>query len=355
MKHLLKYLISLLITSTAIAQCDYLEEVVVDSPAYTIETQFQAIFFKPSTNNLYYTAEAFPFNDSIAVPVTSPSWLTNDIHPNYHFGFDLGLRGIIHSRNSSLCADWKHFHSRASASLTATGNNMVGPFSSIGPDASPYKIAMGCVSFNFNEANVRYGQFINFGSYLQTNLFAGISIAKIKQCLTTNYSNPSEDVSRITQVPSSFIGAGPQCGLDFNYNIVKGFNLTGQTTIALLMGRMKNHTTFYSFSPLIVDAGDPEPNVQNTCVDNRTQMVPSFEEILGLGYSFSFREHYMIKISAGYDIKVFINAIQSSDLSSGVTDVTPDDNTVGVFARTFARTLGNFSLGGPYVAFNVAF
>jgi len=125
--------------------------------------------------------------------------------------------------------------------------------------------------------------------------------------------------------------------------------------MALLFGPAKNYTTYSSLSPLITTADNPSPNMQATCVENRAQMVPSFEESLGFAYSFTVRDRQTIRFEVGYRAKVFISAIQSTDLSSGVTDVTPDDNTVGVFARTFARTLGNFSLGGPYIAFNIAF
>jgi|GEM_PF-5268287 len=62
----------------------------------------------------------------------------------------------------------------------------------------------------------------------------------------------------------------------------------------------------------------------------------------------------MAQIEFGWETKVLINAIQSNDMSSEVIDVTPQANTVGVFARTFHRTLGNFSFGAPYLALEVA-
>jgi hypothetical protein len=355
LKNFYNFIFLLIITSISTLQANYTESVIVDSPDYTVETQFQAIFFKPTTNNLYYAAEAFPFNTSIASPILSPNWQIFDLHPKYHFGFDLGIRGIIHSRSTTFAINLVHFSSHTSSCQTAVGNNMVGPFSSIGPDASPYKTAQGDVKFTFNEFTINCGQLVNFGEFLQTNLFAGISVDQIKQCLYTNYANTTESVSRATTVPSSFIGAGPQCGLDFNYNIVRRFNFAGHLAMALLLGPTKNHTIYSSSSPLITAAENPSPNIQSTCVENRAQMVPSFDESLGFAYSFTVHDRQIIRFEVGYRAKVFINAIQSTDLSSGVTDVTPDDNTVGVFARTFARTLGNFSLGGPYIAFDIAF
>jgi hypothetical protein len=357
-----KYILSLILISHIIGiqakernnRCSDADNVFVDSPCFTLDTQFRALFLQPSTNNLYYAAEAFPFNTALATPAASPRWQIFDLHPNYHFGFDLGLCGVFHSRNNSLAVNWEHFNSCTAASQTVGTNDMIGPFSSIGPDATPYKQAQGHVTFHFDEVNVRYGQYVNLGVCVELDAFAGVSIARIKQCLTTIYSDAG-GISRTTVVPSSFIGAGPQGGLDFAYTIVEGLNLTGQFTAALLVGTAKNHTNFASTSPILASIGNPSPNLQSTCVNKRIQMIPSFGERLGLAYFYSFCDHYMAKIEVGYEAKIFLNAIQSNDLSSGVIDITPQANEVGVFARTFARTLGNFSLGGPYIAFNMAF
>jgi len=57
----------------------------------------------------------------------------------------------------------------------------------------------------------------------------------------------------------------------------------------------------------------------------------------------------------GFEAKMFLNALQSTNLASGVIDVAPYGNTVGVFARTFEPTISAFSPSGPYLAFNISF
>lgn len=359
MNHSLNYSIALMIFfgvcvySNTQEEC-YIDDVTIGCPAYIIEGQFKALFLKPSTNNLYYAAEAFPFNNTIATPGVAPRWAIYDLHPDYHFGFDLGLRTTFPSQCTNLSIHWEHFKSCTSASHAAGTNNMMGPLSSIGPDAEEYKQARGQVKFNFNEVNITYGQAVDFGTHMHSNFFAGLSFARIKQCLSTFYAG-ADTVSRTTLVPSSFTGAGPQCGVDFSYTITNNFCFSGQLAAALLVGPAKNHTTWASTSPILANLGDPSPNLQSTCVENRHQMVPSFTEQLGFTYCRSFCESYLAKLEFGYQAKIFLNAIQSTDLSSGVIDVTPYDNTVGVFARTFARTLGNFALSGPYIGFDIAY
>jgi len=338
-------------------ECCDVGDIVVGCPDYTVDTQFRALFLKPSTNNLYYAAEAFPLKNGIAVPLASPNWQIFDLHPTYHFGFDLGLHAIIHSRRSGVFANWEHFSSTTHSSHSALLglDAMVGPLSSIGPDSAPYEDAFGEVTFHFNEFNIRYGQYIDLGEYLQTVISAGVSVAQVKQDLITIYATPSASVSRTTFDPSSFTGAGPLLSFDFAYTIGHGFKIAGQTMAALLMGTAKNRTIYSSAAPLITQLGNPYPNVQNTCVENRIQMIPSFTERLGFMYYYHFCDDRHASIEVGFEAKILLNVIQSTDLSSGVIDILPTANEAGVFARTFARTLGNFSLGGPYIAFDIAF
>lgn len=364
MKSILKCSLLLLVAcATAIHarnQCYETGTVITDSPEYTFDTQFRALFFKPGGTNLYYAAEAFPFNNAIATPPVSPHWQIYDLHPKYRFAFEIGFRAICHARNSSLYANWQHFKSTTCVvtpviSTELYPNPMMGPFSSIGPDAADYNIeARGRVIFNFNEANIRYGQYVEFGDYLETNFFAGVSFADIKQCIQSTYIGTG-DISQVITVPTSFIGAGPQLGVDFFYNFFNGFNFAGQLTAALLGGVSKNHTQYASSSPLLVSGGDPSPNIQSTSVQNRTQLIPALSERLGLAYFLPFCDHYMAKLEVGFETKIFISALQSTNLGSGVIDVPVYDNTVGVFARTFERTSSNFTLMGPYIAFNMAF
>ncbi len=68
MKKILKYalLCSLfpIIGLSGIEQYDNNDSVSHD-PRYTFNTEIKVLFLKPSTNNLYFTAEAFPLNEAL--------------------------------------------------------------------------------------------------------------------------------------------------------------------------------------------------------------------------------------------------------------------------------------------------
>lgn len=326
-------------------------QVVTASPCYTLNTFISALFLKPSSSNLHYAVEAIP------LPAPSPNWNVFDICQKYHAAFDVGVGVILHQTDTALTLNWERYRSSNSAAVNVSSDNMIGPFFEIGPDALPYKEAAGRVSFSFDEVNLDYGKLVHFGEDLHARLFGGISFVSIKQNRCSIFSNEDHTIVRNIGVPSSFKGAGPQFGVEGSYCIIDELHLTGKALVSLLAGRIKNNTTYTSFSPALTtpEINVVPPNVQHTCVQNGFQIVPAFEEKIGLSYAKTICSDRMVQIGAGYQVQVYLNALQSVDLSSEVVTppVTPD--TVGVFARTFHGTISNFALAGPYISLDVAF
>ncbi len=325
------------------------QSVFLSHPPYRFLTYFDALFMQPSGSNLHYAAQAN------SLPVISPNWRIHEVHPDYHFGFIVGVEGYFHSANSKMMLDWEHFHSLDSNKKHVPTEDMLGPFFEIGPDASAYKRAKGHGFFRFDEVNLDYGLAVNFGNRLKTDFFVGVSYAQIRQIIHAHFTSLDETTIKSIHTPSRFYGVGPQFGLDFSYRIVEGFQLVGEGIASLYVGRMKNHTTYKSASPSLIALGIAPPNKQRTDVSTRTQMVPGFESKLGVAYAYSFGQRFMIKAEIGYKTQIYLNAIQSTDIGSEVVTppVTPD--VTGVYARTFQRTLSNFALAGPYAAIDFAF
>ncbi len=87
-------------------------------------------------------------------------------------------------------------------------------------------------------------------------------------------------------------------------------------------------------------------------------MAPAFEGKLGIGYDFTWGTCCNINLEAGYQAQIYMNSIRSVDMGSEVAlgafgSVGSGD--VGVYARTFQRTVSDFALAGPYVKLDVGF
>lgn len=311
------------------------------------EFDFNALYMQPLSNNLHYVAEAIP------LPAPTPHWIIDDIHPNFHFGFDIGAAYVCCDRCTKVQGNYVRLHSHDSASKVTSTENMVGPFFEIGPDAIPYNKAKGKVHSQYDAANLEGGMRLNFNC-VRATFFSGVAFARIKQTLTSTYSNTELEICRTIKVPTSFIGAGPRFGCDFSYPLFCSLELTGKSAAALLVGKEKNHTSYASVSPALVPLDITPPNQQSTTVDNRTIVVPAWEGKLGLGYTFCWC-CCQGSLEAGYQVLFYHNAIQSIDMGSEVVTPPVVPDTVGVFARTFQRNMSDFALAGPYIAVSAGF
>lgn len=324
--------------------------VMTESPTYSVATHIRALFLKPTSNNTHYAVEAFP------LPLPSPNWAVFSVPASYSTGFQIGMQAVIPERATIIKADWQRFRAHACASQTVSTDNMIGAFFEIGPDASAYSKAQGTTRYSFDEGHLDYGQSLSLGCYTKADVFVGITAASIKQKVCSLFSNDNDTITRTITVPSSFVGAGPQCRVDGSYCIVNNLTLTSSTVISLLVGTSKNHTKYTATSPALADLGVSSPNVQHTCVQSSTAVVPAFEQSLGFSYmTKSLCRKFDITIETGYQVQCYINPIQSIDMGSEVITPPVIPDTVGVFARTFHTSLSNFSLSGAYILFSIGF
>lgn len=320
------------------------------------------LFLQPNGSSIYYAVEAFPYNTGIAIPEVSPSWQVFEIDPSYHSGFEVGAKFLFPKNDMNLELNWERIHTQDSASMDVapqpfgTGN-MVGPFFDIGPNSEAYKKASGEAVFHFDAVNLIFGKMVCFVNDLSARLYAGAGFSRIHQSISSTFSNTAGTISRTVYAYSTFLGAGPEFGLDFDYRLYGGFSFTGSSSLALYMGQLKNQTTFSSLTPALATISVPQPNVQTTTVPNRTQLIPGFEEKLGFCYAVSCKR-WGFALGAGYQFQVYLDAVQSVDMTAPqvIPSLTPGPTAnMGVYAVGFERTLSNFILTGPYVSLNIDF
>jgi hypothetical protein len=317
----------------------------------------EALFLQPNGSLLSYSAVAYPFKSGIAVPADSPNWQIYEIYPNYAPAFKVGMKIRFSDLDTNIEANWQRLYTSKSEKHTVpTSGDMIGPLFDIGPNSSAYSISTGEVKFHFDSANLLFAQQFCAFKRLYPNIFAGGSYARIKQTLNNKYENYSSGISREIESYSTFTGAGPMIGFDFDYRVYGGFFFTGTSSLALIIGESQNGTTYTSATPALTTVGNPNPNIQGTKVPNRTQLVPALEEKLGFSYGGLFSS-CSITFGFGYQAQIYLNAIQSVDMQSQaapelLTVLVPDS---GVFAQGFLRTLSNYIMTGPYITLDIVF
>jgi hypothetical protein len=319
------------------------------------------VYLQPNGSNLYYAAEAFPYDMSIADPPVSPNWQIFEIKPGFHSGFDVGIKFLLPKIDMGIALDWERLHASDTDSMNVTPlsygtGNMVGPIYDIGPNSSSYKSAKGKGVFKFDEVNLLVEKSICFIPSLILGLDVGVSYARIEQGISSFYSNTSASTKRKIDTVSTFWGIGPQFRLDLDYHICYGLHFTGNTAGSLYLGRIKDTATYRSYAPGLAEIEVAQPNTQEDKIPHRTQLIPGFEEKLGFAYVQSFK-NWSLNLEAGYQFQIYFNAVQSMDmLTQAVPNFDPGNlPPLAVFALTFNRTLSNFMLSGPYVSLAIGF
>lgn len=318
----------------------------------------ELLFLQPNGSSLYYAAQADGLDESISIPAISPNWFIREITPNYSAAFKVGAKLLFSGTKTNLEASWERLYSSKSANHQVyDSGQMLGPISDIGPNSAVYSKAEGEAHFHFDAVDLVFGQECCGFKRLYPNFFAGAGFARIKQIVDSTYSNTSAGTTRTIKTSSTFTGAGPKLGLDFDYRIGWGFFLSGSSSLGLDIGESQNQTNYFSSSPYLISNGIPVPNTQSVTVPNRTQAIPSLEEKLGFSYAGIFR-CCKVKFGAGYQAQIYLNAIQTIEMTApqvepSLFSVTVPDS--GMFAVGFERTLSNFILTGPYISLSVDF
>lgn len=220
-------------------------------------------------------------------------------------GFQIGLGSFFQGRCLLGKINWFHY-------LSHTG---LCPF-------NPH--ANGENNLKIDTVDLNLGKVIFFKECFLMNFFAGIEYAQIKQNINVSYKEFKLDICR------DFKGAGPQFGFDFCYNIGRGFQLTGQSSLSLMGGSAKNQETL---KPLCKKMKSGE-------------FIPAFKERLGIAYGKTFRERYTFFVELGFQANCYLNALHSGSLM-----LYPDKETYKVKDSKWH----NFVVTWPYLSFSLLF
>lgn len=315
------------------------------------------LYLQPNGTDLFYGASAIGVSptgsgDGFSLAsIASPDWTILQIEPDYHPAFEVGVALVSNKDHISVTLNWERLHATDTNSFTTSAavGHMVGPFFDIGPNSAAYKIAKGKAVSDFDAVNLAFGKSLCFFNNFRTEFYGTAAFARIKQTLTSTYSNFAGTTTRTVNTGSTFTGAGPQVGLSYDYRIYRGFFFSGYSALSLFVGQMKNTTTYQSTAPELAIIGIGSPNDQAATMPNRTQLIPAFEQKLGFSWMSTWRS-VRATLAFGYQCQIYVDAIQTFNMASQAipTDLAAVSPDVGVYAVAFEQTNSNFMLMGPY-------
>lgn len=313
------------------------------TPGFEFDVTY--LYLKPTADDIDFVSLTTPG------PINSPDWNVKSVKPRFISAFDMGVGYVFPNCGNDLKVNWLHFQANNSNSFSVSGTDFAAPFFSVGPQGGFFQNARGKIHHKFDGVNLNAGQYVDIGRSVRLRLYGGVSFAKIKQEITSRFTDSQDTIDLKVRQHSDFMGVGPQLGVSTDYIICPNFSLVGDASGALLIGRKERHMNFTSNSVLAAAAGLASPNFQRIKEDSFTDTIYGLDGKLGLNYTFCICDRVPISIEAGYRVALYINAIHVVIPTSMV--VTPATGTVAV--STLGTTRGDFGFNGPYFTVNVSF
>lgn len=297
------------------------------------------LYLQPGAGNLEYGTLVSP------LPLPTPNWANQSVTPDFSPGFNVGLRYLVPEWGNDIQVSWSHLETSDRASIHARADQFLGPSYEIGPDALLYLRARGRVDFGWDSVNLDVGHHFYTRGPVQIRVFGGLQYARIQQEVAAHFESITPLFSIDNTTESLFNGVGPRVGAKSQL-VFGNFDLLSEFAGSLLIGRNHSRIDFEATSPLLGGLGITPPNSQSLTSPDAMQVVPSLDAKLGGGYTHTARNGGVFRVEAGYQMAVYMNAINDYDLTEVTTP--PVAQSVGVYLRTAEHVQSDFTLHGPY-------
>lgn len=346
-----------------------LKEAPIDTKK--LDVYASLLFLQPASNNLKY---------AIFVSGQQPyqqSWHYQQITPDYSPAFELGFNYYMPASTSLFSVNWLHLNTKDSSFKQASqGTDLstvefVAPSYEVGPPVFGIKRADSQVKFNFDSVELNVGRLFEYSANLRGKVFGGLNVLRINQKLTTvfsdyagspptpySYALPPDPLFFFqTQLASNYLGAGPDLGINIQYEAYRGFGFIGEIIGTLTAGRVSAVDNFNSNSSRLVALG-LSPSHQAVTTPNATQLVTGFDGKLGVFYQYKGQQIDSLTIEAGYRLAFYNNAINevspTSLVQPGTVFITPAFATGTMAINSTEARNRNFSFNGPYATLKLA-
>ncbi|MBA2656685.1 MAG: hypothetical protein H0U70_06820 [Tatlockia sp.] len=177
-------------------------------------------------------------------------------------------------------------------------------FTLFSTDTIPYNLHL---ENKFDQVNFVLGQQVDMGSWKTARFYGGLQYAKIRVDEANTYATVPQalvlqGVAGFQQYRDANVnGVGPVIGIDYSYNLPRGFSLTANTASSLLAGSTR-YNDGYVFRPTGL--------VRFNNKHSRNIVVPSIEAKLGIKYVFECSQG-ALNVEGGYRALNYFNVFQT--------------------------------------------
>lgn len=332
----------------------------------------EALFLQPNSDNLKY---------AVFVAGHQPlkqSWHNEEVQTDFSPAFEIGYRYHFPESAYGLSISWLYLNTFDSAHKQASENTdiatveFVAPPYDVGPAVFGIKRADSTAHYNFNNVKLNVEKVFQHTSNFHTKVFAGANVIRLYQTVKTTFS----DMAGSPNIPgqaypilpdplfffettnsSTYTGAGPDIGINLQYEANNGFGITGEFLATLTAGSISSKDQFKSASTRLRLLGITTSQ-QEITAPTTANVVPGLDTNVGLFYKYSCSHDLDLRLEAGYRFAYYFNAISEvypNTLVQAGEDVSIPEFSTGTMAiGSTASDFSSFSLNGGYLKLELA-
>lgn len=334
----------------------------------------ETLFLQPNSDNLIY---------AVFVSGNQPlhqSWHNQEIKPGFSPAFELGYEYYFDHSEYNLAINWLYLNTFDSDDKQASDNTdvatveFVAPPYDVGPAVFGIKRADSTAHYNFNSVKFNVEKLFRYSPHIQAKVFGGANAIRLHQTVATTFS----DMAGSPEIPgqaypveadpdfyfkttniSTYTGAGPDVGMNVQYQTNNGWGVTGEFLATLTAGAMSSKDKFKSASKRLLALGITTSE-QEITTPTTANVVPGLDSHIGIFYQYDYRHNIDFRLEAGYRFAYYYNAISeiypATLVQAGEDETIPEFSTGTMAINSTASDYSSFSLNGAYLklAINLA-
>lgn len=277
------------------------------------------------------------------------------IGEEFNYGFLLGTGYTFPDSGNDIHLNWLHLETgilsgpRVSSQSTIAANTLS-------------TLLIGESSLGFDVANLQFGQTIDFGSHLISNIYTGVRYVNFGRDFTETARGEVMLIDDATlvfltstdkeQTESTYQGIGPVAGISASYSLFNGFHLTGEFASALLIGQTTARgNEIFTFTNS--EADDASEFAQGaTSASKLTKVVPALDAKLGIDYAMTLNSGFGLILAGGYQVDHYFKALNrvGVDAADVILANIPNGFVAFTPVTPLIRRTSDISFHGPYVS-----
>lgn len=291
----------------------------------------EALYMQPTNADFQYAQTT-----QVAVgpaPQNNIDYKNKSVSSDFNWGGTIDIAYLFpgNSRDIKIAYTYLHMdNNKGHDSVIGDQNGVIiNPFGITFPNDTNTITAKGRSDYDYDSADLLFGQWFRIGSVVDIHPFAGLRWAEIDLDDKGTYFTNITGRYSVGKIKSDFQGIGPRFGTDAVLHVGSSVSFVGQVGASLVIGDIDGKITDQIFESDTLDGTEVFK------YEDHMHVIPELDARLGINYTYNFNPGAALGLELGYQVVNYF-------------DVAYKDNVDAITPNTINHS-EDFGYHGPYL------